>query len=117
MPITDRASKRSQQGSSAGSYGSPPGFFIICFSLLTIFSGGALRAHDPGLSSVDLRLEGSVLKGRLTLARADLGALAAGTAAPIDLHRVGLEALSIRSEGRSAPLEVGPVSEGSDSVT
>ena len=100
MRITsDRSPLRSQHRAPAGSFSPPPGLVLF---LAAILSGGGLLAHDPGLSSVELRLDGSVLRGTLTLARADLAALDMASGA-----------LSIRSAGSTVLAEVGPAAESS----
>lgn len=56
----------------------------VAWFAATMFSVAMVRAHDPGLSGLLLRVNGSELRATLTLARADAEAIAV-----IDLDRNG----------------------------
>ncbi len=100
MFTTDLSSKRSwTHEGPAAPFTLPPGFFSF---LVAVLSSPALAAHDPGLSSMELRLDGSTLRGTLTLARADLEALGREAGALPDLETVGMEALAVRCGDRGA---------------
>jgi hydrogenase/urease accessory protein HupE len=69
-------------------------FLSLCLALL---SAASLRAHDPGLSALALRVEDSALTMTLTLARADVE-----TVVPLDADREGRGAASVFEKARPA---------------
>ncbi|MDX2033048.1 MAG: HupE/UreJ family protein [Blastocatellia bacterium] len=74
----------------------------ICLLLVYLVIGTAAAfAHDPGLSAIDLRVEGEALRARLSFSRAELEPLAVGGA----LDALGREAIEIRIDGRPVAVE------------
>lgn len=74
----------------------------ICLLLVyLVVAAASAFAHDPGLSAVELHVEGAALRARLSFSRAEIEPLARGGA----LDALGREAIEIRVDGRPLAVE------------
>ncbi len=104
---------------------------LLCFALtLVILAAASAFAHDPGLSAIDLRLDGKVLKAHLAFARGDIETLIAidanrdgqvsddeMTAVRAQLEALGREAIEIKIDGRRIfPSEITTTADSSNAI-
>src|SRR5262245_44405760 len=104
---------------------------IICqLIILLLAASSSVFAHDPGLSALDLKIDGEKLNANLTLARSDIEAMASidenrdGQVTPNELNMararldaIGRDALEITIDGRRlVPSEIVVTADNSNAI-
>jgi len=91
-----------------GTRRTPGPVFIVTVAAWFFFASGVVRAHDPGLSAVDVRIQEGVISAQLSLTAADVTLIVsdAETDAHLALAGIARNGVRLAVDGKRLPLTV-----------
>ena len=94
-----------------GTRRTPGPTLIVTLAAWFVLSSGVVRAHDPGLSALDVRIQKGVVSAQLSLAAADVALIVSDTKSDARLALAGMARNGVRLavDGAQLPVAVDDV--------